>query len=214
MTAARRPAGQRVAYVRVSTIDQNPARQLEVVGECDQTFTERASGKNVDDRPQLAALIRHVRAGDHVVVASMDRLARSVIDLHGIVEQITGNPADHTEATPRKGASLEFLKEHLTFHPDGADPFAQFQLSLMGAVAQFERDLIRQRQAEGIAAAKKRGVYKGRPRSLEGDQIRSVRNAVLAGTPKVQIAREHGISRSTLYRYLGHPELPLPSSTE
>ena len=80
----------------------------------------------------------------------------------------------------------------------------------MGAFAQFERELIRQRQTEGIAAAKKRGVYKGRPRSLESDQIRSVRNAALAGTPKVQIAREHGISRSTLYRYLKQPQLPLP----
>lgn len=202
MTAARRPSGQRVAYVRVSTVDQNPARQLEVVGECDQTFTEHASGKNTDDRPQLAALIRHVRAGDHVVVASMDRLARSVIDLHGIVEQITGNPADHAEATPRKGARLEFLKEHLTFHPDGVDPFAQFQLSLMGAVAQFERDLIRQRQSEGIAAAKKRGAYKGRPRTLDSEKVREIRNAALAGTPKTEIARDHEISRSTLYRYL------------
>lgn len=82
------------------------------------------------------------------------------------------------------------------------DPFAQFQLSLMGAVAQFERDLIRQRQAEGIAAAKKRGAYKGRPRTLDSDRIREVRIAVLAGTPKAQIARAHAISRSTLYRYL------------
>ena len=200
--------GQRVAYVRVSTIDQNPARQLETVGECDQTFIEHASGKNIDDRPKLASLIRHVRAGDHVVVASMDRLARSVIDLHDIVQQITGNPADHAEAAPRKGASVEFLKEHLTFQPDGADPFAQFQLSLMGAVAQFERDLIRQRQAEGIAAAKKRGAYKGRPRTLDGDKILDVRNAALAGTPKAQIARTYGISRSTLYRYLGESSRP------
>ena len=79
----------------------------------------------------------------------------------------------------------------------------------MGAFAQFERELIRQRQTEGIAAAKKRGAYKGRPRSLESDQIRSVRNAALAGTPKAQIAREHGISRSTLYRYLERSVLPL-----
>ena len=78
----------------------------------------------------------------------------------------------------------------------------------MGAFAQFERELIRQRQAEGIAAAKRRGAYKGRPRSLESDQIRAVRTAVLAGTPKAQIAREHGISRSTLYRYLEVPRLP------
>ena len=201
--------GQRVAYVRVSTIEQNPARQLEAVGECDLIFTEKQSGKNIGDRPQLAALIRHVRPGDHVVVASMDRLARSVIDLNTIVQQITGDPDDHTEADPRKGATIEFLKERLVFAPGGADPMATFQLNMMGAFAQFERELIRQRQAEGIAAAKKRGAYKGRPRSLESEQIRSVRNAALAGTPKAQIAREHGISRATLYRYLAQPELPL-----
>ena len=209
MSDTHRTLGQRVAYLRVSSAGQNLARQLEAVGECDQTFTEKQSGKSAVDRPQLQALIRHVRHGDHVVVASMDRLARSVIDLNDIVQQITGNPTEHTDQHPRKGASIEFLKERLTFAPGDTDPMASFQLNMMGAFAQFERELIRQRQTEGIAAAKKRGVYKGRPRTLESDQIRSVRNAALAGTPKVQIARDHGISRSTLYRYLEQPELPL-----
>ena len=201
--------GQRVAYVRVSTIEQNPARQLEAVGECDHVFTEKQSGKNIGDRPQLAELIRHVRPGDHVVVASMDRLARSVIDLNTIVQQITGDPDDHTEAEPRKGATIEFLKEHLVFAPGGADPMATFQLNMMGAFAQFERELIRQRQREGIEAAKRRGVYTGRPRALDSDTLRAVRNAALAGTPKAQIAREYGISRATLYRYLETPALPM-----
>ncbi|MCT1438591.1 recombinase family protein [Brachybacterium paraconglomeratum] len=209
MTGTHRAPGRRVAYLRVSSASQNLARQLEAVGECDQVFTEKQSGKSATDRPQLQALIRHVRRGDHVVVASMDRLARSVIDLNDIVQQITGDPAEHTEQHPRKGASIEFLKERLTFEPGHADAMAAFQLNMMGAFAQFERELIRQRQAEGIAVAKKRGAYKGRPRSLEGDQIRSVRNAALGGTPKVQIAREHGISRSTLYRYLQPTQLPL-----
>lgn len=135
-------------------------------------FTEKQSGKNIGDRPQLAALIRHVRPGDRVVVASMDRLARSVIDLNTIVQQITGDPDDHTEADPRKGATIEFLKEHLVFTPGGADPMATFQLDMMGAFAQFERELIRQRQHEGIEAAKRRGVYKGRPRALDSATIR------------------------------------------
>lgn len=206
---AGRASGQRLGYVRVSTTEQKPGRQLEAVGECDHVFTEKVSGKNIGDRPQLAALIRHVRPGELVVVASMDRLARSVIDLNMIVQQITGDPACHTDAEPRKGASIEFLKERLTFEPGHADPMAAFQLNMMGAFAQFERELIRQRQAEGIAEAKKRGVYKGRPRTLDSEQICSVRNAALAGTPKAQIAREHGISRSTLYRYLEQPALPL-----
>lgn len=202
-------SGQRVAYVRISSVDQNPARQLEAVGECNEIFIEKQSGKSAGDRPQLAALIRHVRRGDLVVVTSMDRLARSVIDLNAIVQQITGDPADHTDATPRRGASIEFLKERLTFTPGDDDPLAAFQLNVMGAFAQFERELIRQRQAEGIAVAKKRGAYKGRPRALDSDTLRAVRNAALAGTPKAQIAREYGISRATLYRYLETPALPM-----
>ncbi|WP_343926280.1 recombinase family protein, partial [Brachybacterium tyrofermentans] len=132
-----------MAYVRVSSAGQNLARQLEAVGECDETFTEKQSGKSARDRPELQALIRHVRHGDHVVVTSMDRLARSVIDLNNIVQQITGDPAHHTEENPRKGASIEFLKERLTFTPEGEDPMAEFQLNMMGSFAQFERDLIR-----------------------------------------------------------------------
>lgn len=201
--------GQRIAYVRVSTVEQNPARQLAAVGECDLIFTEKQSGKNIGDRPQLVTMIRHVRPGDLVVVASMDRLARSVIDLNTIVQQITGDPKEHTEAEPRKGASIEFLKERLTFTPGDSDAMAMFQLNMMGAFAQFERELIRQRQREGIAAAKKRGVYKGRPRSLDSATIKAIRTAALEGQPKAQIAREHGISRATLYRYLETPKLPI-----
>lgn len=202
MSDTQRSRGQRVAYLRVSDVDQNLARQQEAVGVCDQIFTEKQSGKAGAERPQLRALIRHVRSGDRVVVASMDRLARSVIDLNDIVQQLTGDPAVHTDQHPRKGASVEFLGERLVFSPGDADPISTLQLNMMGAFAQFERELIRQRQAEGIAAAKKRGVYKGRPRALEGDVIREIRQAVLAGVPKAQIARTHGISRSTLYRYL------------
>ncbi|MGJ0795303.1 recombinase family protein [Cutibacterium avidum] len=206
---AGRPTGQRVAYVRVSTIEQNPARQLEAVGECDAIFTEKQSGKNIGDRPQLAALIRHVRTGDHVVVASMDRLARSLVDLNTLVQQITGDPADHAEDAPRKGATLEFVTERLVFRPGIDDPFTQFQLNLMGSMAQFERALIRQRQREGIEAAKKRGVYTGRPRALDSATIKAVRTEALEGKPKAQIARDHGISRATLYRYLETPTLPI-----
>src|SRR5699024_12503356 len=100
MKEAHRAPGQRVAYLRVSSAGQNLARQLEAVGECDQIFTEKQSGKSATDRPQLQALIRHVRRGDHVAAAAMDRLARSLIALNDTVQQITGDPAEHTEQRP------------------------------------------------------------------------------------------------------------------
>lgn len=194
------PAGQRIAYVRVSTVEQNPARQLEAVGECDRIFTEHASGKSTEGRPQLAELIAYARQGDTVVIASMDRLARSLADLSQIVQQLTD-----------KGTAVEFLKERLIFRAGDDDPFARFQMHLIGAVAEFERELIRQRQREGIEAAKRRGAYKGRPRKLTSAQLEELRTRALAGVPKKQLMADYGISRSTLYRSLGQPGLPLPS---
>lgn len=187
-------SGQRVAYVRVSTLDQNPDRQLAAVGECHRVFIDREQGSHdrLAHRAQLEELIQYVRDGDHVVVASMDRLARSVIDLNTITRRLTD-----------KGASVEFLKERLEFRTGAAEePFAQFQMNLMGSFAQFEREMIRQRQAEGIAAAKARGVYKGRGRTHDDLTIQMMRDQAARGVPKARIAREYQISRSTLYRYL------------
>lgn len=198
MAQQRLSTGKRVGYVRVSSAEQNPARQLEALGECDKLFTEHASGRNATERPQLAALLDYVREDDHVVCSSMDRLARSVTDLNAIVQQITG-----------EGASIEFLHERLTFTREETDPFAQFQLNLMASFAQFERELIRQRQAEGIAAAKARGAYKGRPRKLNAAQLKQLRTRALAGESKKQLMKDYGISRSTLYRSLEQSSLPL-----
>ena len=125
-------AGQRIAYVRVSSAGQNLSRQLEAVGECDQTFTEKQSGKSATNRPQLQAMIRHVRHGDHVVVASMDRLARSVVDLAQLVKDMTS-----------RGVTVEFVSERLTFEPGAEDSYAMFHLHMLGAVAQLERSTIR-----------------------------------------------------------------------
>ncbi|HEY1016532.1 MAG TPA: recombinase family protein, partial [Herpetosiphonaceae bacterium] len=145
-------AGHRVGYVRVSSFEQNPERQLDGLV-LDRVFTDRVSGKDTD-RPQLAALAAFVRPGDTVVVHSMDRLARNLDDLRQLVQDWT-----------RRGIQVQFSKEQLTFTGDDA-PMATLLLSVMGAFAEFERALIRERQREGVALAKAQGKYKGRKQAL------------------------------------------------
>ena len=180
--------GQRIGYIRVSTVDQNTERQLDGI-ELDKTFTDKASGKDTN-RPQLELMMSFVRSGDTVIVHSMDRLARDQNDLHKIVQTLTG-----------KGVRIEFIKEHLTFSGDDS-PISKLMLSVMGAVHEFERALIKERQLEGIALAKKRGVFKGRKKSLSQAAVAELRQRIKAGMSKSQVAREVGISRETLYKYL------------
>lgn len=180
--------GQRIGYVRVSSLDQNPERQLEQV-QVDRLFTDKASGKDTQ-RPELEALLAFVRNGDTVVVHSMDRLARNLDDLRRIVQGLT-----------KGGVRIEFVKESLAFTGEDS-PMANLMLSVMGAFAEFERALIRERQREGIALAKQRGAYRGRKRSLSPHQVGELCRRVAAGEAKAQLAREFGISRETLYQYL------------
>lgn len=180
--------GQRVGYVRVSTEDQNTDRQLEGV-ELDKTFTDKISGKDTN-RPELQRMLEFVREGDIVIIHSMDRLARNLDDLRRMVKDLTG-----------KGIKVQFVKENLIFTGEDS-PMSNLLLSLLGAVAEFERALIRERQREGIAAAKKRGVYGGRKPSLKPDQVVELKRRVGEGDKKAVIARDFGISRETLYQYL------------
>jgi DNA invertase Pin-like site-specific DNA recombinase len=180
--------GQIVGYIRVSTFEQNTDRQLEGV-QLDKVFTDKASGKDTK-RPELELLIQYVREGDTVVVHSMDRLARNLDDLRQTVQKLTG-----------RGIRIQFVKESLTFTGEDS-PMANLMLSVMGAFAEFERALIRERQREGIALAKQRGVYRGRKRSLSDKEIAEVRRRIDEGEKKAKIAREYGISRETLYQYL------------
>jgi DNA invertase Pin-like site-specific DNA recombinase len=180
--------GQRIGYVRVSSFDQNPERQLEHA-EVGKVFTDRASGKDTD-RPQLDALLSFVRDGDTVVVHSMDRLARNLDDLRHLVQKLT-----------QRGVRIEFTKENLIFTGEDS-PMATLMLSVMGAFAEFERALIRERQREGIALAKQRGAYRGRKKSLPPERIADLRSRVAAGEAKARVARDFGISRETLYNYL------------
>jgi len=180
--------GQQIGYIRVSSFDQHPERQLDGIS-LDQSFIDTASGKDVD-RPQLAALMTFVRSGDTIVVHSMDRLARNLDDLRRVVQCLT-----------TRGVRIQFLKEHLTFTGDDS-PMAHLMLSVMGAFAEFERALIRERQREGIALAKQRGAYRGRKKSLNGAQIAEMKRRIGAGEQKAHVARSFGISRETLYQYL------------
>jgi DNA invertase Pin-like site-specific DNA recombinase len=180
--------GQRICYVRVSSFDQNPERQLENVS-LNKVFTDKASGKDTK-RPELEALLSFAREGDTVVVHSMDRLARNLDDLRRLVQMLT-----------KRGIRIEFVKEGLHFTGEDS-PMANLLLSVMGAFAEFERALIRERQREGIALAKKRGAYRGRKKALSPEQVADLRQQAAAGEQKAALARKFGISRETLYQYL------------
>jgi DNA invertase Pin-like site-specific DNA recombinase len=186
MMAARR-GGKRIGYVRVSSLDQNEQRQLDGV-ELDKKFTDKASGKDMK-RPQLQSALDYLREGDVLVVHSMDRLARNLDDLRKIVTDLTG-----------RGVVVEFMKERLTFTSED-NAMSKLLLSVMGAFAEFERSLIKERQREGIALAKQKGVYTGRKPSLTPEQAQTLRRRVKDGEKRAGLAREFGISRETLYQY-------------
>lgn len=179
--------GQRVGYQRVSTVDQNTHRQLDGV-ELDKVFSDKASGKDTQ-RPQLAACLEYIREGDTLVVHSMDRLARNLEDLRRIVRELTG-----------QGVQVQFMKENLTFAGDDS-PMNTLLLSMLGAVAEFERSMILERQREGIALAKAAGKYKGRKASLTEEQAGELRARVAAGEAVAALAKEFGVSRQTIYNY-------------
>lgn len=180
--------GARVGYIRVSSVGQNLARQLDGI-ELDRVYSDELSAKDVE-RPQLVELLKFVRDGDTVVVHSMDRLARNLDDLRRTVRELTD-----------RGVAVEFVKEQLTFTCEDS-PMATLLLSVMGAFAEFERALIRERQAEGIAMARKRGVYSGRAKKLSEKQVVDLRKRAEQGETKSALARDFGIARETVYQYL------------
>ena len=126
-----------------------------------------------------------------MVVHSLDRLGRNLLDLQSLVQHLTG-----------KGVTVEFIKEHMVFKPGEQDSMSTLLFSIMGAFAQFERDLIRERQLEGIAQAKKRGAYKGRKPKLTPAQVQELRAAAQSGISKTVLAERFGISRKTVYELL------------
>lgn len=175
----------KVGYRRVSTIDQNLDRQD--LGELERVFEEKVSGKNTD-RAALLEMIAFVRQGDEVVVYSIDRLARDLRDLQSIIQTLND-----------KRVSITFISERLTFTGEADDAFSRLQLQLMGAFAEFERNIIRKRQSEGIAKAKSRGVYKGRKKQVDDQKIVTMKQE---GRKVSEIAASLGVSRMTVYRAL------------
>ena len=174
----------KIGYRRVSSAGQNLDRQDFV---CDKMFEEKVSGAK-RDRAALAEMIEFAREGDEVVVWTIDRLARDLRDLQDIIQRLND-----------KGVSVSFLKEKLVFSGGAEDAFARLQLQMMGAFAEFERNIIRQRQAEGIARAKSRGVYKGRKKTIDENRIRAMK---ADGHSVTEIAADFGISRMSVYRSL------------
>lgn len=175
-----------VGYARVSSSGQSldvQEAQLREAG-AEELFMEKKSGRSAAERPQLQEAIKFVRKGDTLLVTRLDRLARSLGDLLGIIEQLTA-----------KGAGLRVLQQSAI---DTTTPTGKLMLAVVGAVAEFENDLRRERQAEGIAKAKAEGRYKGRPRGIDPAKVL----AALAqpGAKPARVANELGIARSTLYR--------------
>ena len=173
-------------YKRVSTIDQNLERQL-LGMKFDREYVEKISGKDMD-RPQLQALLQNIREGDVIHVHEMSRLGRNTRDLLDIVEQIVN-----------AGGSIKFHKENLEFKAGKKNPFQSLMLSLLSSIAQFERDLLLERQREGIALAKQAGKYKGRRSKFSKNDLAKIRKEFSTASNKAALAKEWGISRQYLY---------------
>jgi len=182
--------GEHIGYIRVSALDQNAERQLESIS-LDRFFEDKASGKDTK-RPKLDSCLNYVREGDVLYVHSIDRLARNLEDLQSLVRKLKD-----------KGVTIKFVKENLTFHAVEENPMQTLMFQMLGAFAQFERALIRERQREGIALAKKEGRQLGRAKALNKEQEEAIKVKIVNGAKKHELAAEYGISRQTVYRILG-----------
>jgi DNA invertase Pin-like site-specific DNA recombinase len=179
--------GKIIGYIRVSSEDQNESRQLEGI-KLDKVFVDKVSGKDIN-RPSFIAMMDYIREGDTLIVHSMDRLARNLDNLRKIVRELTA-----------KSVKIQFVKENLIFTGEDS-PMSNLLLSVMGAFAEFERALIRERQREGVAIAKKKGAYKGRRKALTDEKVEELKTRIANGEPKFLIAKDLNICRTSLYNY-------------
>lgn len=179
-----------IGYVRVSTNNQNTDRQLDGVT-LDKTFTEKQSGKSASDRLELQNCIEYAREGDTVHVHSIDRLARNLADLQALVARINA-----------KGVAVQFHKEGLTFAGDTTNPMNKLMFQMLGAFAEFERSIIKERQREGIDKALEKGVKFGAKPKFSSEQIADIKARQSAGVSVANIAKEFETSRQTIYTML------------
>ena len=181
-------SGKTVLYARVSSLEQRTDRQVTGIS-VDKVFEDKCSGKDTN-RPQLQACLEYLRDGDTLVVHSIDRLARSLRDLLNIVQGLLA-----------RKVSIKFIKEGMEFNGDKPNPTQDLYLNILGSVAEFERALIRERQATGIALARQRNAYDkcGRKPSLTPKQIDEIKLRLANGEPLAPIAREYKVSRQTIY---------------
>ena len=174
-------------YLRVSTILQNTERQLVDVL-CDRLYEDKLSGKDIN-RPQFQLMMNNLRSGDVINVHSLDRVGRNTKDILEIVQQIKD-----------KGCQIYFHKENLKFDGTKSDLYSDLMLTILAGFSEFERNIILERQREGIAIAKAKGVYKGRRSKLTEKQLEDMKMDFNAGLAKTEIAEKYGITRAYVYQ--------------
>lgn len=179
----------KIGYARVSTEDQNTDLQVDALtaAGCEKVYTDKASGAKTD-RPALAEMLEYARAGDIVVVYKLDRLGRSLAHL---LEVVTGLGA--------RGVGFASITEGI----DTSTPAGRLVFNIFGSIAEFERDLIRERTNAGLAAARARGRKGGRPVTMTPEKIHQARALAAGSVPVVEICATLGISRATFYREVG-----------
>lgn len=183
----------RFLYARVSSCDgsQKIDRQTTEIEKYDEVFEDYASGGSTN-RPKLQEMLKGVRKGDVVEVHSIDRLARNINDLLNIVKTIT----------EERHAEIYFIKENLRFTDDTNNPFNKLTLQIIGSIAEFERNMIRMRQKEGIMIARQRGVYsKERCKKLSLSKIEELKKDIADKVKISDICKKYGITKPTFYRY-------------
>ncbi len=176
----------KIGYARVSSTGQNEAAQVDILRRegAEELFIEKASGTTREGREKLEEAIRFARKGDVLMVTRLDRLARSVLDLNTISQELQA-----------KGVDLIATEQNI----DTTTPTGRLMFNMLGAIAEFETDLRKERQLEGIAKAKEEGRYKGRPVTVDGQAIRA---ALAAGDKPMAVAKRFNVARSTVYRMM------------